>query len=177
MRRLAPWAWLIVLGTALALSWWSLDALGLHFGMPEMLAATVSATFDDAALVAAGLAMRRAAVADSAASVKLLMVVAVGLSAWRGSSAATAPAGSASGSRWPSTSRWRRSGSSPTAGSSRSCCPSLTTAPERDRNRRCHRLTGIPASLLSQRSHALDSRGQPDMITQAAHEVTAVDGT
>jgi hypothetical protein len=82
MKRLAPWAWLAVLGTALALSWWSLDALALRFGVPKLLAAMVSATFDGAALVAADLALRRAAVADSAAAVKLLMVVTVGLSAW-----------------------------------------------------------------------------------------------
>jgi hypothetical protein len=82
MKRIAPWAWLVVLGTALSLSWWSLDALGLHFGMPKVLAAMVSATFDGAALVAADLALRRAAVADSAVAVKLLMVITVGLSAW-----------------------------------------------------------------------------------------------
>jgi hypothetical protein len=82
VRKLAPWAWLVVLGTALALSWWSLDALALHFGVPSVLAAMVSATFDGAALVAADLALRRAAVADSAAAVKSLMLVAVGLSAW-----------------------------------------------------------------------------------------------
>jgi hypothetical protein len=82
MKKLAAWAWLVVLGTALALSWWSLDALALHFGVPSVLAAMVSATFDGAALVAADLALRRAAVADSAAAVKLLMVVTVGLSAW-----------------------------------------------------------------------------------------------
>jgi hypothetical protein len=82
MKRLAPWAWVVVLGTALALSWWSLDALALHFGMPKLLAAMVSATFDGAALVAADLALRRAVQADSAAAVKLLMIAAVGLSAW-----------------------------------------------------------------------------------------------
>jgi hypothetical protein len=82
MKTFASWAWLVVLGTALALSWWSLDALALHFGVPSVLAAMVSATFDGAALVAADLALRRAAVADSAAAVKLLMFVAVGLSAW-----------------------------------------------------------------------------------------------
>lgn len=82
MKRLAPWAWLVVLGTALALSWWSLDALALHFGVPKALAAMVSATFDGAALVAADLALRRAVVADPVVSVKLLMLVAVGLSAW-----------------------------------------------------------------------------------------------
>jgi hypothetical protein len=80
MKRLAPWAWLVVLGTALALSWWSLDALARHYGMPAPLAAMVSATFDGAALVAADLAMRRAAIADSAAAVKLLMLCTIGLS-------------------------------------------------------------------------------------------------
>src|SRR6267142_1681512 len=82
MKRLAPWAWLVVLGTALALSWWSLDALALRFGVPKLLAGMVSATFDGAALVAADLALRRAAMADSAVAVKLLMIVTVGLSAW-----------------------------------------------------------------------------------------------
>ena len=82
MKRLAPWAWLVVLGAALALSWWSLDALALRFGMPKLLAGMVSATFDGAVLVAADLALRRAAKADSAVAVKLLMVVTVGLSAW-----------------------------------------------------------------------------------------------
>ena len=82
MKLLARWAWVAVLGTALALSWWSLDALARHYGMPPILAAMVSATFDGAALVAADLAMRRAAVADSALAVKVLMLSAVGLSAW-----------------------------------------------------------------------------------------------
>ena len=82
MKLLARWAWVAVLGTALALSWWSLDALARHYGMPPALAAMVSATFDGAALVAADLAMRRAAVADSAVAVKVLMLGAVGLSAW-----------------------------------------------------------------------------------------------
>ena len=82
MKRLSRWAWLVVLGTALALSWWSLDALALRFGVPDVLAAMVSATFDGVALVAADLALRRAVMADSALSVKLLMLVAVGLSAW-----------------------------------------------------------------------------------------------
>jgi hypothetical protein len=78
---LARWAWVAVLGTALALSWWSLDALARHYGMPTPLAAMVSASFDGAALVAADLAMRRAAVADSAFAVKVLMLATVGLSA------------------------------------------------------------------------------------------------
>src|SRR5258707_1371509 len=82
MKRLASSAWVAVLGTALALSWWSLDALARHYGMPGVLAALVSATFDGAALVAADLALRRAVVADSAAAVKSLMVATVGLSAW-----------------------------------------------------------------------------------------------
>ena len=82
MKLLARWAWVAVLGTALALSWWSLDALARRYGMPPALAAMVSATFDGAALVAADLAMRRAAVADSALAVKVLMLATVGLSAW-----------------------------------------------------------------------------------------------
>ena len=82
MKPLARWAWVAVLGTALALSWWSLDALARHYGMPPILAAMVSATFDGAALVAADLAMRRASVADSAFAVKVLMLGAVSLSAW-----------------------------------------------------------------------------------------------
>ena len=82
MKQAARWAWVAVLGTALALSWWSLDALARHYGMPPALAAMVSATFDGAALVAADLAMRRASVADSAVAVKVLMLATVGLSAW-----------------------------------------------------------------------------------------------
>jgi hypothetical protein len=82
MKKLALWAWVAVLGTALSLSWWSLDALALRYGMPKLLAGVVSLTFDGAALVAADLALRRALVADSAAAVKLLMVLTVGLSAW-----------------------------------------------------------------------------------------------
>jgi Protein of unknown function (DUF2637) len=82
MKQLARWAWVAVLGTALALSWWSLDALARHYGMPSALATMVSATFDCAALVAADLAMRRASVADSAAAVKALMLATVSLSAW-----------------------------------------------------------------------------------------------
>jgi hypothetical protein len=81
MRVLVRWAWVIVLGTALSLSWWSLDVLARRYGVPSPLAAVVSATFDGAALVAAELAMQRAQVADSAAAVKLFMMAAVGLSA------------------------------------------------------------------------------------------------
>jgi hypothetical protein len=82
MKHLARYAWVLVLGTALALSWWSLDALARHYGMPTLLAGMVSATFDGAALVAADQALRRAVKADSAAAVKLLMVAAVALSTW-----------------------------------------------------------------------------------------------
>lgn len=82
MRVLSRWAWLVVLGTALALSWWSLDALARRYGTPPVLAGMVSTTFDGAALVAAELAIRRAQAADSAGAVKLLMLAAVSLSAW-----------------------------------------------------------------------------------------------
>jgi hypothetical protein len=82
MKLVARWAWVAVLGTALALSWWSLDALARHYGMPALLAGMVSATFDGSALVAADLAMKLTREADSAALVKLLMFSAVGLSAW-----------------------------------------------------------------------------------------------
>ena len=82
MSRLAPYAWVAVLGTALALSWWSLDSLGRHYGMPSILAGMVSATFDGGALVAADLALRRAAKGHPTAAVKLLMIGTVGLSAW-----------------------------------------------------------------------------------------------
>ena len=69
MKLLARWAWVVVLGTALALSWWSLDSLARRYGMPGTLAAMVDATFDGTALVAADLAIRQAKAADSAASV------------------------------------------------------------------------------------------------------------
>jgi hypothetical protein len=82
MKLVAQWAWIVVLGTALALSWWSLDALARHYGMPALLAGMVSTTFDGAAMVAAELAMRLARAAESTAMVKLLMLSAVGTSVW-----------------------------------------------------------------------------------------------
>jgi Protein of unknown function (DUF2637) len=82
VNRLAPFAWIAVLGMALALSWWSLDTLGRHYGMPVVLAGMVSATFDGGALVAGDLALMRAEKGRSAFGVKLLMLSSVGLSAW-----------------------------------------------------------------------------------------------
>lgn len=82
LRYLARWAWVAVLVTALSLSWWSLDALAVRYGMPGVLAGMVSATFDGAALAAAELGMRHAREADSAGAVRLLMLGAVGLSGW-----------------------------------------------------------------------------------------------
>ena len=82
MQRVAPWAWVAVLGTALSLSRWSLDSLLRHYGVPGVLAAVVSATFDEAAPVAADLALRRAVKGHSTTGVQLLMLSAVGLSAW-----------------------------------------------------------------------------------------------
>lgn len=82
MKTMAHWAWVVVLGTALSLSWWSLDTFARRYGMPGVFAGMVSTAIDGAALVLADLAMRRATAADSAAVVKLLMIATVGLSAW-----------------------------------------------------------------------------------------------
>jgi hypothetical protein len=82
VKHLARWAWVVVLGTALALSWWSLETFARHYGMPWMFAGMVSAAVDGGALVLADLAMQRAVMADSAVGVKLLTMTTVSLSAW-----------------------------------------------------------------------------------------------
>lgn len=66
-------AWPAVLVIALVLSWWSIDWVALHYGVPALLAAGVSTIFDAAALVVAGLAQRYATSADSAAGPKITM--------------------------------------------------------------------------------------------------------
>lgn len=75
-------AWPLVVSAALALSWWSLDSLALSYHFPWYLAAAVSAVYDGATLVGADLALRYVSVADSALSVRALMLGAVGLSTW-----------------------------------------------------------------------------------------------
>lgn len=75
-------AWPLVVTAALALSWWSLDSLALSYGFPWYLAAFVSAVYDGASLVGADLALRYVSVADSALSVRALMLAAVGASTW-----------------------------------------------------------------------------------------------
>jgi hypothetical protein len=50
MKHLARWTWVAVLGTALAPSWWSLDAVARRYGMSVVLAGMVSATFGGAVL-------------------------------------------------------------------------------------------------------------------------------
>lgn len=75
-------AWPLVLFAALALSWWSLDALALRFGVPSVLAEVVSTVFDGAALVLAELSQRYARTQDSAAGSRLLMLATVGALVW-----------------------------------------------------------------------------------------------
>lgn len=76
------WAWVLVVGAALGISWWSLDTLALGFGMPRVLAAVVSAVFDGGALILGELSMRYARTADSGAAPRALMLVLVGASTW-----------------------------------------------------------------------------------------------
>lgn len=82
MKHVTRWAWTVVLGTALCLSWWSLFVLAHRYGMPTVVAGMVSLAIDGVALVLADLAMQRAMMADSAAVVKLCTMGAVALSAW-----------------------------------------------------------------------------------------------
>jgi hypothetical protein len=82
VKHITRWAWTVVLGTALSLSWWSLFVLAHRFGMPAVIAGMVSLAIDGVALVLADLAMQRAMLADSAAVVKLFTMCTVGLSAW-----------------------------------------------------------------------------------------------
>ena len=82
MSALSRWAWMLVVGSALGISWWSLDTLATRFGMPGVLAAVVSAVFDGGALILGELSMRYARSADSGAAPRAMMLALVGASAW-----------------------------------------------------------------------------------------------
>lgn len=76
-------AWVVVVGAALAVSWWSLYSLAhSRFGMPFVLAAVVSTVFDGGALVLADLTQRYARTTDSGAAPRLLMLALIATSVW-----------------------------------------------------------------------------------------------
>ena len=74
--------WLIVVGSALAMSWWSLFELALSYDVPLVLAIGVSTIYDGAALVLGDLARRYAMTTDSGLVPRIGMFVLVLLSAW-----------------------------------------------------------------------------------------------
>jgi Protein of unknown function (DUF2637) len=81
--RLTRAAWPLVVGAALAISWWSLYTLASErYGMPPYLAAVVSTVYDGGALVLADLTQRYARTTDSGAAPRALMLALIGTSAW-----------------------------------------------------------------------------------------------
>lgn len=76
-------SWLLVIGCALALSWWSLYTLAHgRYGLPTLLAAVVSAVFDGGALLTGELSLGAAQQGDSALGARAAMLAEVGASAW-----------------------------------------------------------------------------------------------
>lgn len=74
LTRAAGLAWIIVLGAALGISWWSLFEFARTFDIPAPLAAVVSLVFDASALIVAHLAHRYAVSPDSGAGARLMLV-------------------------------------------------------------------------------------------------------
>jgi hypothetical protein len=79
---LASAPWLLVVGAALAMSWWSLYSLALAYRVPLALAVGVSTIFDGAALVLGDLARRYATTTDSGLAPRSAMLALVVTSAW-----------------------------------------------------------------------------------------------
>jgi len=67
---------------ALAVSWWSLDALGIRYGLPPALALIVSATLDGVAVVSASHQRSAALRGDGAALARLTTLAFASASAW-----------------------------------------------------------------------------------------------
>lgn len=65
LDKISRVAFFMVLGVALAISWWSLFTLAMSFAMPVILAVGVSFAFDGAALFLAGIAGKYARSEDS----------------------------------------------------------------------------------------------------------------
>ena len=83
MRKLAGFAWLAVVISALALSNWSLLFVGHHYGLPVILAALLSVSLDGAALVAADISLRHAREhGSSGTSARAAVFTCAGISAW-----------------------------------------------------------------------------------------------
>lgn len=76
-------SWPIIIGAALAISWWSLYVLASEqYGMPKYLAAVVSTVYDGGALVLADLSQRYARTTDSGMAPRALMLALIAASAW-----------------------------------------------------------------------------------------------
>jgi hypothetical protein len=74
LTRAAGLAWLVVLGAALGISWWSLFEFARTFAIPVPLAAVMSLVFDASALIVAHLAQRYAVSPDSGAGARLALL-------------------------------------------------------------------------------------------------------
>jgi Protein of unknown function (DUF2637)/Lsr2 len=74
--------WLIVIGAALALSFYSLYFVGRHYGLPNGLAILVSLTFDGAAIACANLALKYARTGDSSLTPTLMVFLLAGASSF-----------------------------------------------------------------------------------------------
>jgi hypothetical protein len=82
-KLLSRIGWLVVAGAALSLSAYSLYWVGIHYGLPPILAGLVSAAFDGAALVCADLALRYArSHGDSGFGPRLGVFILAGASAY-----------------------------------------------------------------------------------------------
>lgn len=75
-------AWYIVIGAALALSWWSLYSIALYYKTPAALAMVASTVFDGAALITGELTLDAASRGDGAFGERAMMLGAIGLSGW-----------------------------------------------------------------------------------------------
>src|SRR5277367_4997059 len=82
-KLLTKYGWLIVMGAALSISSWSLWYIGVHYGLPPVLAGVVSACYDLGALVCAVLALNYARTqGDSGLAARMGVFVLGGISAY-----------------------------------------------------------------------------------------------
>lgn len=82
-RLLSGFGWIVVVCAALAISTWSLYAVGRFYGLPPIIAGLVSASFDGAALTSADLSLKYARThGDSGLAARLCVFVFAGASAW-----------------------------------------------------------------------------------------------
>jgi hypothetical protein len=90
MKSLTSSIWVAVVIITLALSNWSLFAVGRHYGLPIVLAAVLSVPFDGAALVCADISLKYAREhGANGAGPRSAVTILAGLSAWLNSLHAT----------------------------------------------------------------------------------------